>query len=165
MKNKGPRPETLKYERTHSNQMDVTHRYLSCAATVQAQRMFLFRRKNMVLGLLHQTSQLLRIFHYRETPPCSGARAPGSAKYKGLHSWLLPGSAPASYSSDEMKEGGFIVAGLPSFYMYNHQWCFTAPSCHRLEPTQQKYQPRLELITHHTICRCISTAVLESSSL
>lgn len=61
MKNKGPRPETLKYERTHSNQMDVTHRYLSCAATVQAQRMFLFKRKNMVLGLLHQASQLLRI--------------------------------------------------------------------------------------------------------
>ncbi|KAG2574539.1 hypothetical protein PVAP13_7KG342940 [Panicum virgatum] len=100
MKNKGPRPETLKYERTHSNQMDVTHRYLSCAATVQAQRMFLFKRKNMVLGLLHQASQLLRIFHYRETPPCSGARAPGSAKYKELHSWLLPGSAQASYSSD-----------------------------------------------------------------
>jgi len=72
--------------------------------------------------------------------PCSGASAPGSAKYKGLHSWLLPGSAQASYSSDEMKEGGFIVAGLPSFYMYNHQWCFTAPSCHFLEPTQQKYQ-------------------------
>ena len=111
MKNKGPRPETLKYERTHSNQMDVTHRYLSCAATVQAQRMFLFRRKNMVLGLLHQTSQLLRIFHYRETPPCSGARAPGSAKYKGLHSWLLPGSAQASYSSDEMKEGDSLLLG------------------------------------------------------
>ena len=111
MKNKGPRPETLKYERTHSNQMDVTHRYLSCAATVQAQRMFLFKRKNMVLGLLHQTSQLLRIFHYRETPPCSGARAPGSVKYKGLHSWLLPGSAQASYSSDEMKEGDSLLLG------------------------------------------------------
>uniref|UniRef100_K3YF31 Uncharacterized protein n=1 Tax=Setaria italica TaxID=4555 RepID=K3YF31_SETIT len=49
--------------------MDVTHRGLSCATTVKAQSMFLFKRKNMVLGLLHQASQLLGILHY--TPPMS----------------------------------------------------------------------------------------------
>jgi len=45
--------------------------------------------------------------------PCSGASAPGSAKYKGLHSWLLPGSAQASYSSEEMKEGGIHCCWAP----------------------------------------------------
>ena len=164
MKNKGPRPETLKYERTHSNQMDVTHRYLSCAATVQAQRMFLFRRKNMVLGLLHQTSQLLRIFHYRETPPCSGARAPGSAKYKGLHSWLLPGSAQASYSSDEMKEGGIHCYWAPQLLYVQPSVVFHSSELPLLGAYTTKIsKPRLGLITHHTICRCISTTVLESS--
>ncbi|OEL18443.1 hypothetical protein BAE44_0020531, partial [Dichanthelium oligosanthes] len=37
---------------------------LACATSFQAQRMFLFKRKNMVLGLLHQAALRVRILHY-----------------------------------------------------------------------------------------------------
>ena len=142
MKNRSPRLETLErpklrpqYERTHNHQMDLTHRDLSRAARVHAQRMFLFKRKNMAQGLLHQASQLLRILPHVQVLAHRVLR--NTKDYiRGLCLAVREHHIPVK----RWKRGGFIVAGLPSFYMYNHQWCFTAPSCHLLEPTQQKYQ-------------------------
>lgn len=144
--------------------MDLTHRGLSSAVTVQAHRMFLFKREKH--GTRTITSSIAATGNLTlYNPPCSGATAPGSPKYKGLHSWLLAGSAQASYSSEEMKEGNSLLLGsLASI-------CTTISGVSQLRAAtswslhNKNIEPRLESITHHTIFRCISNTALESSFL